>query len=339
MRHPAPLAASTAPRAKAFGTPPRARSRNLRWSRRTAYGLGALHREAGTEHRRRAWRPEDERRTPARGRPRGRRFGRRARAGPPSGFGGTPHAASRAAMRLRVQGWARFAERNAAEGRPRHEAAALRRLLRAEQPQHQFIPREPNLEANRHGCPQPEVQVVPGHRRIPAPRRRGAGNDAGVRVPLDHLDPRPERRFVQRIRELAQPSADGGDEATLLELPPARVAPRPVQRPICFQKERVSSAGTTTPSSPAPPHAGSAPCLAPTAARPPPRRTREESELRRVRIRSPRPGPAGAESHARSPAARRARSAALVANTAADRRVGTVLGPPPSVATRRTPTV
>ena len=66
-----------------------------------------------------------------------------------------------------------------------------------------------------------KVDVVPGYGGVPSRCCRGARNDSGVGMAFHYFAPGSEGDVVEGVRELAYPAANGGDEATFLELAPS----------------------------------------------------------------------------------------------------------------------
>ena len=67
---------------------------------------------------------------------------------------------------------------------------------------------------------EPEIDVVPENRGIPADLGGGARNDLAMRVPLDDFESRMKGRVVQRVRKLAQSTTDIGNDAAFPEFAP-----------------------------------------------------------------------------------------------------------------------
>src|SRR3954467_13386636 len=70
----------------------------------------------------------------------------------------------------------------------------------------------------------PQVDVVPRNASVSAPLRRRAGNHARVRVPFCNVASRLKSEVVERVRELADASTDGGDQAALAQFAAGHVA-------------------------------------------------------------------------------------------------------------------
>src|SRR5947209_2568758 len=98
------------------------------------------------------------------------------------------------------------------------------------------------FDAERGRGAEAQVNVIPEDRGVAARGGRRAGHDARVRVALDDLEARPERRAVERVRQLAQAAARVRDDAALAQLAPAHVA-APAARPPDVRPEAEDRAG------------------------------------------------------------------------------------------------
>src|SRR6266852_1404945 len=74
---------------------------------------------------------------------------------------------------------------------------------------------------NQHSLcwPEAQVNVVPKDSSIAPAFRSRSRNNRRVRVTLYDFASGPQRKFIQRVGELAQPSAYGRDKTALAQLP------------------------------------------------------------------------------------------------------------------------
>src|ERR1700733_14704317 len=82
---------------------------------------------------------------------------------------------------------------------------------------HEFVALEIDAQQQRIGAAESQVDIIPRDRRIAAKLCRRTFDDERMRMALDDVASRLQRRIVKSIRELTQPAAHGSDHAAFLQ--------------------------------------------------------------------------------------------------------------------------
>jgi hypothetical protein len=101
-------------------------------------------------------------------------------------------------------------------------------------PDDQFITGQPRLDPHRAARPKPQIDIVPGDGRVASQRGGGAGDPSRMRVALNDFAIRLKRRFVDRVRQLAEPAAGRRHKTALLQHATGDVAASPAGPPDLF---------------------------------------------------------------------------------------------------------